>query len=90
MAFLGKPNSTIFLSTAKESGVIRISFISVFGISASNKSVGEGFLASPGRATLSHFATKERVVPWIKTDVTEMKNTILKIKLALSIPARRG
>ena len=41
-----------------------------------------GFTRS-GSATCSHFATTDKVVPWMITELKDTKNTILKIKLRL-------
>lgn len=61
-----------------------------FGCSARSSSVrSRGFISS-GKPTCNHRATTDRVVPWISTEVSDTKNTMLKIILALSIPASNG
>src|SRR5690606_23929462 len=64
--------------------------ISALGCSDRKASVGARGLTFMGSDTCSHFATTESEVPCINTDVTDTKNTILKIISAFSMPASNG
>jgi hypothetical protein len=82
--------SRILFPAAALDSSISISVSSDLRVSESSTSGGVLCLAFSGTETWSHLAKNLRVVPCKSTEVSEMKNTTLKIICDLSIPASSG